>query len=453
MVRLSHERVLLVGDADRQMFAAVTQAMPAAQVKCVGTVFDAIAELSQEQYTTVIAAAEPIERRPEAAVRTLRELSGESRLLLFGHPTLEPLSQKMLQFGCDDYLVTPATAGELMQVLGAPPLRIRPSPVEPETSPIQEHIHRATPWLRIPLVDLVMDSIVQTPHDSVNAIILQLNAALAPAVTLATSIAGAPAPNADGRVIVSHQLPSPVGEIATLHLLIPTDHDAASAAVFLADLGRYLAKAQVLKERHLGLQRLAITDDLTGISNGRYFRHFLTEIIKKARVMHFPVTLFLFDIDNFKRYNDQYGHGVGDEILKQTAALMRRCVRDHDLVARISGDEFAVVFWEKEGPRQPRDAKGAAMLNRPPQEPQNILDRYRRLLSTQDFPGLGPGGKGILTISGGLAVYPWDAQNAEDLMSEADKKLMFGAKRSGRNTIHLVGGEELPNPCNSPEEA
>ena len=99
-------------------------------------------------------------------------------------------------------------------------------------------------------------------------------------------------------------------------------------------------------------QRLAITDDLTGIYNGRYFRHFLARIIEKARTLRFPVTLLLFDIDNFKSYNDRYGHGVGDEILRQTAALMRRCCRPHDLVARISGDEFAVVFWEKEGPRQ-----------------------------------------------------------------------------------------------------
>ena len=102
--------------------------------------------------------------------------------------------------------------------------------------------------------------------------------------------------------------------------------------------------------------------------------------------MRFPVTLLLFDIDNFKKYNDRYGHGVGDEILRQTASLMRRCVRDHDLVARISGDEFAVVFWEKDGPRQPRDP-AAGLPGRPPQTPVQLLERFRRLLARETFNG------------------------------------------------------------------
>src|SRR5277367_4623142 len=120
MVRTSQERVLLIGDDDRQMYSTVTQAMPSAEVKCVASLFDGIAELSQEHYTTVLASVEPMERRPESAMRTLRELSGDGRLLLFGHPTLEPLSQKMLEFGCDDYLITPITPGELLETLGAP---------------------------------------------------------------------------------------------------------------------------------------------------------------------------------------------------------------------------------------------------------------------------------------------------------------------------------------------
>src|SRR3954469_8231917 len=128
MARTSHERVLLVGDTDHQVHAALAQALPGAHVTSVPGYFDAIAELSANPYTTVLAAAEPIERRPESAVKTLRQLAGDGRVLLFGHPTLEPLSRKMLDFGCDDYIITPASPTELQQMFGSAPLRLTPSP-------------------------------------------------------------------------------------------------------------------------------------------------------------------------------------------------------------------------------------------------------------------------------------------------------------------------------------
>jgi len=460
MVRLSHERVLLIGDVDRQMYSTVTQALPTAQIKSVSSLFDGIAELSHEQYTTVLASVEPMERRPEAAMRTLRELSREGRLLLFGHPTLEPLSQKMMDFGCDDYLVTPITLGELLETLGAPAMRLRRNGEQPAPAvPAAEAAPDApppSPLSRISVTNLVLEALLQAPQNPVAAVINQINATLPPTlnVSLASLNAEAPTP-AEGMMIFSHRRPdpangaSPESDVApydkAIYLSAPADHDRSTAISFLAELAANLAKLQALHDRHTGLQRLAITDDLTGLANGRYFRQFLNQIVEKARLKRFPVTLFLFDIDNFKRYNDQYGHGGGDEILKQLANLMRRCVRDHDLVARISGDEFAVVFWEKEGPRTPREPR-PHIGNRTPQETQNILDRFRHLLATQDFPGLGPGGKGCLTISGGLAVYPYDAQDVNKLIEAADQQLMFGAKRSGRNSIHLVGGDCLPPP-------
>jgi two-component system, cell cycle response regulator len=452
MVRLSHERVLLIGDGDRQVFTALSQALPTAQVRSVSTLFDAIAELSHEQYTTVLAAAEPMERRPEAAVRALRELSGDSRLLLFGDPTLEPLSRKMMEFGCDDYLVTPVAATDLLEMLRASSLRLSGTkPTRPAAAATSEPAPESL-WGHIPLTEIVLDAMVKSPQESVEAILKRINSLLPMPMRISTTAADGAAPKAgENIVVISERAAAQANSgnnpgIAPLavHLIIPTDENRGAAEAFAAELLRHLSSVQILQDRHASLQRLAITDDLTGLANGRYFRHFLVKIIEKARVMRFPVTLFLFDIDNFKRYNDQYGHGVGDEILKQTAALMRHCVRDHDLVARISGDEFAVVFWEKEGPRQPRDPKAPPAAGRTPQETQEILGRFRRLLATQDYPGLGPGGKGSLTISGGIAVCPWDAQDANGLIDAADRHLMFGAKRSGRNSIHLVGGECLP---------
>src|SRR5690349_17711532 len=110
------ENVLLIGDKDHHVADAIAQALPMANVTSVATYFDGVAELSGNRFTAVLASAEPIERRPEAAVRTLRQLAGDGRVILFGQPSLEPVSRKMLSFGCDDYFVTPATAGEIGQM-------------------------------------------------------------------------------------------------------------------------------------------------------------------------------------------------------------------------------------------------------------------------------------------------------------------------------------------------
>jgi GGDEF domain-containing protein len=262
-----------------------------------------------------------------------------------------------------------------------------------------------------------------------------------------------PLPARDDSITLRHAVRMNGEDMAGLCLTLPRDGqengDESAGRHFLAQLAHLMGKIVTLEDRHTRLQKLAITDELTGLYNGRYFRHFLTRIIEKARSLRFPVTLLLFDIDNFKKYNDQYGHGVGDEILRQTAALMRRCCRDHDLVARISGDEFAVVFWEKEGPRQPRESqpregKPIAAPGRPPQSVMFILDRFRRLLSLPDFSNLGKTGKGTLTISGGLAVFPYDASDVDALIEAADRALMFGAKQGGKNSISLVGQDDTP---------
>jgi diguanylate cyclase (GGDEF)-like protein len=437
------ERILLIGDSDRQIHSALAQALPGAQLTSVGGVFDGIAELSSAHYTAVLAAAEPIERRPEAAVRTLRKVAGDSRLLLFGHPTLEPLSRKMLNFGCDDYIVTPANPQELQQMFTSPPLRLAESPEA--AAPDSADALPASPpgriamLLGLPLAEILLDALVQHPQNAPAAAVEQINSRIAPVMRLHLASEQAPPPVPEAHTLLSHLVRQDEQKGCVLHLIMPRDEDETAARHFLAQLAFLIGKVATLEDRHAGLQKLAITDDLTGIYNGRYFRHFLARILERARVMRFPVTLLLFDIDNFKKYNDTYGHGVGDEILKQTAALMRRCCREHDLVARISGDEFAVVFWDKDGPRQPHDVKSMSAA-RTLQAPIQIIDRFRRLLQSTEFGGvLGPQGKGELCISGGLAVYPYDANTVEALIEAADRELMFGAKKSGKNSCFIVG--------------
>jgi PleD family two-component response regulator len=217
------------------------------------------------------------------------------------------------------------------------------------------------------------------------------------------------------------------------------------------------------------LERLATEDDLTGLKNRRYIWEFSRQIIEYAKKENGRVTLLVFDVDDLKKYNDLYGHQAGDEILKQAAVLMRRCCRSHDVVGRIGGDEFAVIFWD-----DPQQQRAAALVSRAscprfeggtpstqserrsahadhPAEAITIAKRFVKELSStglsthsgiphvvSHFDGLGPEGKGVLTISGGLASFPRDGETIEQLFHQADKALLE-AKRSGKNRIYLVG--------------
>jgi two-component system cell cycle response regulator len=444
MVRLNNERVLLIGDAQNDVQEAVYRALPEAQVVAVSNIFDGIVELRAGGYTTILAAVEPIERRPDAAVRTLRELAGASRLVLFGHPTLEVLARKMLEFGCDDYIITPANSDELQQLFGNPPLRLAHPP---PAAPTDDHAPPAAPALealtQLPLAEIILDALLEDPHAATAAATRQINSRIGPALELQFAKPAEPSPQTDdARLVLSHIVRSGDEEMGTLYLLIAPEQDDAAARRALTQLAHLIGKTAGLQERHNRLQKLAITDELTGLYNARYFRHFLSRIIEKAKTMRFPVTLLLFDIDDFKKYNDQFGHAVGDEILRQTAKLMRRCCREHDLVARIGGDEFAVVFWDKEGPRQPLDSSKPVGASRPPQTPLKIFERFQRLMASDDFTGLGQSGRGRLSVSGGLAVYPYDAMDTAGLIKAADEYLMFRAKQAGKNSVFLVNGDE-----------
>ena len=192
------------------------------------------------------------------------------------------------------------------------------------------------------------------------------------------------------------------------------------------------------------LEKLATHDDLTGLKNRRYVREFLRQIIKQADKEDLCVTLLYFDIDDFKHYNDTYGHGVGDNVLTQAGIMIGRCCREHDVVGRIGGDEFAVVFWDR-----PDEKKAMAGKDEPeserriaeskhPREPIFMAERFRKAIASAKLSFLGSGGKGMLTISGGLASFPEDGETVEQLFEQADKA-MLEAKRGGKNKIMLVG--------------
>lgn len=197
-----------------------------------------------------------------------------------------------------------------------------------------------------------------------------------------------------------------------------------------------------IEEKIKHLEKLATEDDLTGLKNRRYIWEFSRQIIERAALENKRVTLLAFDIDNFKHYNDVYGHHVGDEVLRQAAVLMQRCCRSHDVVGRVGGDEFAVIFWDdpQTKPVGAPDERRSPRADHP-KEAIFIAKRFVRELENSELTplaGLGPAGKGVLTISGGLASFPRDGSTIQELFQQADKALLE-AKRSGKNRIYLVG--------------
>jgi len=194
-----------------------------------------------------------------------------------------------------------------------------------------------------------------------------------------------------------------------------------------------------LLERINRLEKLATEDDLTNLKNRRYLWEFAKQIIARAKKENGRVTVLAFDIDDFKHYNDVYGHAAGDEVLKQASMLIKRCCRKHDVVARLGGDEFAAVFWDD--PQGPQPAEGNERRSYTMDHPKEaifIAKRFRRELEKTNFQFLGPDGRGVLTISGGLASFNRDGSTAEQLFERADQALLE-AKRSGKNRIYLVG--------------
>lgn len=181
------------------------------------------------------------------------------------------------------------------------------------------------------------------------------------------------------------------------------------------------------------MRQEAFTDHLTGAWNRRYFERFLAAVLAGAQRDRRHVTILVFDIDDFKQYNDRFGHGAGDSILIEAVRLLRSVIRPSDKVCRIGGDEFAVIFHEPQGPREP--------TSRHPESISEIAQRFQRQICAHRFPKLGAEAPGTLTVSGGLAIFPWDGRTAEELLAKADERALQ-AKRAGKNTIVLGPGAE-----------
>jgi two-component system, cell cycle response regulator len=178
--------------------------------------------------------------------------------------------------------------------------------------------------------------------------------------------------------------------------------------------GKLRAMTVSLSARSETLEHAALTDGLTGMQNRRYFDDALKEYLDEFRRIDKPVGLMIFDLDHFKQVNDTHGHDVGDEVLRAVAGCLKDMTRYHDVVARLGGEEFAVV-----APNMDHDLL------------VKLAERIRKGIAA--MPILSGNVRLKITASIGLAV--WDRkESAEEFFRRADKQL-YEAKRQGRNRV------------------
>lgn len=164
------------------------------------------------------------------------------------------------------------------------------------------------------------------------------------------------------------------------------------------------------------IEKLATTDSLTKLYNHRSFYERLNEEIKRARRYHLKFSVIMIDLDNFKSFNDLYGHLSGDFILKEVGQKIKELIRDTDFPARYGGEEFAIILPQT----NIREAKSVAERIRTGIENMVLKNENNYL--------------GNLTLSGGISTYPIHGTNETELIGAADKAL-YAAKSQGKNRV------------------
>lgn len=435
---------------------------PAVDVIPVDDYLQALGEMSRRRVQGLVGRLEPMRHNLEPTLRAIRQLSPEATMLLVVDAADEPEAMRAVRLGVDDYLVEPLRSHDLRQALATlaeadAGLPVSMDLAEPDTNtaaaalrteatsapradrdtepaaptaapndpalaaaPRADHADRAAPSHTfanlIEPTDRWIERVLSERGTVRDAVLEDMRRELGGDIAWAAE----PALDAFACAPIMH------GEQTFGYLVSDTvgDQPLSGAADRLA---RWLALEARLDE----LKHLANHDELTGVWNRRYFDRFLASVMRRAREQRFRVTLMLFDIDDFKHYNDEYGHAAGDEILREAARLMTSVVRRHDVVARVGGDEFAVIFWDADPPRKTRSQHPGSV--------RKAAERFQRAICDHRFPKLADLAQGTLTVSGGLASYPWDGQTPEALMQIADDMLL-SSKRQGKNAITFGPG-------------
>ncbi|MCH2162569.1 MAG: diguanylate cyclase [Phycisphaerales bacterium] len=413
----------------------------------VDDVYEAVARIglssSKDRIRTVLVPLTIPEYAPNRIVQAFRRVDGRLRLVLLAPTGRAEACSAALRAGFDAILEIPTSVAAIESILNgqapapssqAPPTTAEASkrtpPQETEPVPTEFEPPEATPSRAPAIDDAELGDI-----DLVDSLLVQDGRLRETAIRMMRTHLGTDdvhlvlpedAWNSDGRAEAE------VRREDRIHGTL------VSGTIGIEDLERWaewLSRWMELDWTLMDLAHQAETDELTGAGNRRGFERVLRESIEAARAERQLLTLMVFDIDNFKTYNDQFGHEAGDEVLRETVQLLRATIRRGDHVFRIGGDEFVVIFSDNEGPRGEESS--------PPESVEQIAHRFQAQVCDMRFPKLGVDAPGSLSISAGLATFPWDGHDATSLLRHADQ-LALDSKRAGKNLITFGPGARRP---------
>ncbi len=181
---------------------------------------------------------------------------------------------------------------------------------------------------------------------------------------------------------------------------------------------RKLAQDALLKSKAL-FREQSVRDHLTGLFNRRYMEETLKREVLRASRKHFPLGILMLDVDNFKQFNDNYGHAAGDAILCQLSSLFIKNIREEDIVCRFGGDEFIIVM---------PDTNRAITIER--------AEHICKMVKQFSFQYNGKTLESI-TLSLGVAIFPENGSTFEAILKIVDDTL-FSAKHNGRGTVAVA---------------
>ncbi|HTH63518.1 MAG TPA: diguanylate cyclase [Gemmatimonadales bacterium] len=175
------------------------------------------------------------------------------------------------------------------------------------------------------------------------------------------------------------------------------------------------AANETLRRKNDELERLSVTDGLTGLYNRRRLMETLSDEARRSQRLKHTFAVLMVDVDHFKKYNDSFGHQAGDTVLTKVAGLLREATREVDFVARYGGEEFLILL--------PETGMGEAL---------DIAERIRTRIAAEVFPGR------HMTVSIGVSEFPLHGENADQVVGAADEAL-YEAKREGRDKVRRAG--------------